>query len=123
MKSYEFYIAGVQFHEAKKVISQLSVGDTLELVPEPSNKFDPNAIAIKASFMSIRPDGSDTREEIMLGYVPKKFSAEVTAFLEVYGTDKVFCDLIEVNPKNKPWEQLKVHIYNIDNEEETDEVA
>lgn len=116
MKSYEFYIAGVQFHEARKVISQLSIGDTLELVPEPSNKFDPNAILIQYH---------DKDSDINLGYVPKKFSAEVTAFLEVYGTDKVFCDLIEVNPKNKPWEQLKVHIYNIDDEdnEYTEEVA
>ena len=94
-----FYIAGVQHHELHEVIEDLKEADELELVCEPDNKFDPNAIRIEW-------DGT------MLGYVPKKFSAEVNAALEV-GRDLV-CTITKLTPSAKPWEQCEVLIHELD---------
>ena len=104
-KSYEFYVAGVQFHQAKNVLGELSEGMELSLIGEPDNKFDPNAIKI---IYDRAAQESKILEEIMLGYVPKKFSAEVSAFMEIH--ENVVCELVKLNPSAKPWEQLKVNI-------------
>lgn len=55
------HIAGIPHHNPD--LSKLKVGDELRLLPEPSNKFDPNAIRVFA-----RPH-SDFPEH--LGYIPK----------------------------------------------------
>ena len=47
-----FYIAGVQHHQMYKILQHLEVGDIFQLVPEPTNKFDPNAIRIEKPRMS-----------------------------------------------------------------------
>lgn len=113
-KAYEFYIAGVQFHKAKEVINNLNMNGLIELIPEPTNEYDSNAIAIKyhqSPFESDNPTGT------MLGYVPRRLSAEITAFIEINGLNNVCCDFIEINKDKKPWEQLKVRIYHIDQDE------
>jgi hypothetical protein len=102
-----FYIAGVQHHELHEVIEDLAEGDELDLICEPENKFDPNAVRIES-------DGT------MLGYVPKKFSAEVSAALEI-GHD-LECCITKLTPTAKPWEQCEVSItqLDIDAEDDTD---
>ena len=98
--THEFFIAGVQFHELKSVINDLSEGDNLTLLPEPSNKFDPNAVRIE-----YLPKDYDS---VMLGFVPKKFSSEVAAMLEV--GKGLQCVLVKLNKSAKTWEQAKVEI-------------
>lgn len=95
-----FFIAGVQFRptEIKKKISELMVGDKLILDPEPTNKFDPNAVRIMITIS----------EDTFLGYVPKKFSSEVSAMIEA-GID-IECIVDEINPKAKAWEMCKVTV-------------
>lgn len=97
----EFFIAGVQFHEAPKVQDKLTEGMHLILRPEPSNKYDPNAIAI------IYNAGGE-EDDTMLGYVPAKFSGEISANLLT--SDNVTCTLTEVNLSAKTWERFKVII-------------
>uniref|UniRef100_A0A6M3L989 Putative HIRAN domain containing protein n=1 Tax=viral metagenome TaxID=1070528 RepID=A0A6M3L989_9ZZZZ len=111
-KSYEFYVAGVQFHQAKTVLGELEEGFLLELKPDPTNKFDPNAIEI----VYYGPE-----EPTMLGFVPKKFSAEVSAFMEIH--ENVVCVLTKLTPAAKPWEQLKVKIGVAEETELEDENA
>lgn len=106
--SYEFFIAGVQHHEYKKCINKLEEGMELGLVPEPNNPYDSNAIKIVTSELD---------NEFMLGYVPKKISAEVSAFL-ILAADPT-CFITEVNPSAKTWEMIKVSIE--DRGEEIDE--
>lgn len=89
-----FYIAGVQFHEMKNVISDLNEGQTLSLVPDPENKFDPNAVCIK-------------HEDTMLGFVPKTFSSEIAAMLELC---ELKCTIEKLNRSASPWEQCRVVI-------------
>lgn len=94
-----FYIAGVQHHQMYVALDDIVEGDNLMLVPEPKNKYDPNAIRIEYA----RHD-----KQVMLGYVPMKFSSEIAAFLEV-GT-RLECVVTEFTAANKPWEQCKVDI-------------
>lgn len=100
--THNFYIAGVQFHELSTVINDLAEGDHLALTPEPSNKFDPNAIKIE--YYGHNPESSS----VMLGYVPKKFSSEVCAMLDVVKESD--CVLVTLNKNAKPWEMAKVEI-------------
>ena len=104
-EKYEFFIAGVQFHQAKTVINELEIGDELEMLPEPSNKFDPNAIKLMYG-------------ETMLGYVPAKFSGSVSAFLET--AEFPLCKLTFIEPRNKTYEQLKCIIKDEEYTEEDD---
>jgi len=101
--THSFYIAGVQFHDLKTVIDVIKEGDHFVLIPDPTNKYDPNAVEIK----HIDKD----YDEIFLGFVPKKFSSEVAAALEI---GKVLeCVLVKLNKAAKPWEQAKVEIREI----------
>lgn len=102
----EFFVAGVQHHDLHKVIGDLEEGDELYLHPEPTNKFDPNAIKIMAN-------------DTMIGYVPKKFSSEVAAALEI--GDELICTITHLDPKAKPWEMCKVVIKELDEVEDEGE--
>jgi len=97
---HAFYIAGVKFHQAKTVLNELDEGITLLMTPEPTNKYDPNAIKIEYLDKEYNP--------IMLGYVPKKISSQVAAALEI-GTE-IECILVKLNKTAKPWEQLEVDL-------------
>ena len=103
--NWTFFIAGVQHHQMHKILDQLSVDDFLVLVPEPSNKYDPNAVRIE----KVRMSG----EDVMCGYVPRKFSAEVSALIEI-GT-LLECKISEFDKAAKPWEQCKVEIREVRN--------
>lgn len=97
--THSFFVAGVKFHQLHTVINKIEEGNYLCLTPEPSNKYDKNAVRIEyATF----------EEQTMLGYVPQKLSAEVAASIEI--GKKVGCRVLELNKKAKPWEMLKVAI-------------
>lgn len=93
--THKFFIAGVRFHELNSVIDEIAEGNKLTLIPEPSNKFDPNAVKIEY-------------QGFMLGYVPKRISSEVVAMIEV--GKEVKCILTELNKNADPWEKVKVEI-------------
>ena len=97
---HTFYIAGVKFHQAKMVMNELEEGISLVMTPEPTNKYDPNAIKIE--FLDKESN------QIMLGYVPKKISSQVSAALEI-GTE-IECILVKLSKTAKPWEQLEVDL-------------
>jgi len=104
----EFYIAGVKFHKLHTIINELKVGNILRLIPEPENPYDPNAVRIE--------DWHDT----MLGYVPKKFSSEISVRFDI---DLNFeCVITELNPGAKPWEQCKVVIRDVNEDDKCDPV-
>ena len=52
-------LAGFKYHEAKKVWTELKVGDPLRLVREPDNPYDANAVRVEWRGMK-------------LGYVPRR---------------------------------------------------
>ena len=100
-KHFEFYVAGVQFHNINDAQEEITEGDELMMIFEPENKYDPNAIALKM--------WSDNLErEVMLGYVPKKINVEVNSFL-VLGKSPV-CKVMAYEPDAPPWNKLKAVI-------------
>lgn len=102
--THKFFIAGVQHHQMHKVLDKLEEDFYLQLVSEPTNKYDPNAIKIVFPIVQ--------EENVMLGYVPKRFSSEVSALIEL---DKTLECVITILGKNaKPWEMCEVEIREIE---------
>ena len=110
-----FFVAGVQFrphHEIDSASKLMDVGDQLGLVPEPENKFDPNAVKIEYN-----TETADGIVSTFLGYVPKKFSSEVSAMLGIGAP--IICTVDEVNPSAKTYEMIKVTVaIPVDEEED-----
>jgi len=103
----QFFIAGVQFRPRQEInvaIKDLKAGDKLILTPEPENKFDPNAVNISRSIT----DDEGITYFIYLGYVPKKFSSEVSAMLDIGAP--IICTVDEVNAAAKTYEMFKVTV-------------
>lgn len=100
-RHFEFYVAGVQFHDISTCENEFSEGSILSMIPEPTNKYDPNAIALR--FHSQVLGGS-----VMIGYVPKKINVEVHSFLTL-GSYPV-CKVLEYNPDAPPWNKVKAVI-------------
>ena len=96
---HSFYIAGVQHHQMHSVLKDLEEGQTLHLVLEPTNKYDPNAVRIE-------------HKGTMLGFVPRKFSSGVTAMVTVGKT--LECVIAALNKTGKPWEMCKVEIREVE---------
>lgn len=110
---YEFYVAGVQHHKLHTCIKEINVGDSLILMPEPTNRFDPNAVRIE--FASLNQG-----TEVMLGYVPSKkgdYASKISAALMI---KSLRCEVLELNPEAKTWEQLKVVIFDEEGAPEED---
>jgi len=103
----QFFIAGVQFRPAAEIAmakKALQVGDQLHLEAEPTNKFDPNAVKI---IFDMTDNGEDATP-LFLGYVPKKFSSEVSALLGIGAP--LTCTVDEVNSAAKTYEMIKVTV-------------
>jgi len=100
----EFFIAGVQHHNMSTVLDLMEVDNHLLLIPEPTNRFDSNAVRIEyATF----------ENAAMCGYVPMKFSAEISGLLEI--EEKLECVIVQLDKTAKPWEQCKVEIRKVEN--------
>lgn len=54
----EFNVAGVTFSDFSKIAHTIKAGDLVEAYPEPTNKYDPNAVALYY-------------KGVMIGYVPR----------------------------------------------------
>ena len=98
----KFYIAGVKFHSYKSILNDITEGDNLMLVPEPTNKFDPNAVQIHFD---------NSAKAAFIGFVPKKFSSEVSAWIEV--GKNLECILIGFSKSASTWEMFRVEGFSI----------
>lgn len=65
MKTFQFEIAGIKFRAADYDRAQVTRGDRLTLRPEPTNKYDPLAIAVY-------------KGEVQIGYVPRTHNRDRT---------------------------------------------
>ena len=77
----EFYVGGIRhvskcFGKDCRSLPKLSGGTQLNLVPEPNNEYDTNAVLVKTI------DGNS------VGYVPRYYSKDVTSFLKTDGNVK-----------------------------------
>jgi hypothetical protein len=63
-KTYEFYVAGMKFHQYSRVKHLIEEGDEVLLIPDPENPYDPHAV--KIMYPKVNSD------LVMLGHVPMK---------------------------------------------------
>ena len=120
LRSWEFFIAGVQHHNSKECIDEMKEGDYLTLTPEPTNKYDSNAVCIEFTHQTIEGsieniDGIEEEigadyDKVMLGYVPAKLSPTITAAII---TSKVTCQVIKLDKQAKSWERIRVKIEEV----------
>ncbi len=99
---FKFYIAGVKFHQYKTILNDITEGDNLQLIPEPTNKSDPNAVQLHFD---------NSTKAAFIGFVPKKFSSEVSGLLEI-GKD-LECVLTTFTKLASTWEMFEVEIREI----------
>lgn len=66
-------VAGVTFEGRQEKIARLSMGDPVQIVPEPDNPYDQNALAVH-----IAHDG----EILHCGYIPREIAKKIAPLLE-----------------------------------------
>jgi len=66
-------VAGVTFEGRQAYIAKLRGNEPCRIVPEPDNKYDPNALAVHVAC-----DGTVYH----VGYIPKELAAEIAKHLE-----------------------------------------
>ena len=101
-----FYIAGVQHHQMHRALDDIVIGDNLMLTRETRPeilKYDPNAVRI---------DYARHDKQVMLGFVPMKFTPQIAGLMEI--GIRLECVVIEFNKTAKPWEQCKVEIREVE---------
>ncbi len=81
---------------------KLKPGKKLELIAEPDNPHDPDAVAIY-------------RKGVHLGYVPGDSNATIAQLLRFGHANVLECRIMQVDKKADPWKQVRVGIYVTDN--------
>src|SRR5260221_10177521 len=93
---YSDFVAGFQYSEGLKMIDKMREGDELDLVREPENVHDENAVAVYW-------------KQNRIGYVPAMDNEIPNTFLLARLLLKSRID--KLNKKAKPWEACKAGIY------------
>jgi hypothetical protein len=107
----QFFIAGVQFRpraEISVAAKELKIGDKLLLVPEPTNKFDPNAVKIVLDYEESVNEDEEKHVSLFLGYVPKKYSSEISGLLSIDAP--LICTVKAVDGNKSTWEMFEVEV-------------
>jgi single-stranded-DNA-specific exonuclease len=77
-------VAGVTFENRQSLISKLKGNEPCRISPEPSNKYDPNAIAIHVAYNG---------EVLHIGYLSKELAAQIAPYLD---GEALMCSIAEI---------------------------
>ena len=88
-------INGMAYYEAGQVLSDLRVGDSLELRREPDNRHDGRAVEV---YWRNRK----------LGYLPRVENAAVAQMADA--GQRLECSVVDVVPSNFPWKAVTVRV-------------
>jgi len=77
-------VAGVTFEGRQEYLAKLCLSDPCQIVPEPENPYDPNALAVH-----IAHEG----EVFHVGFIPRQLAAEIAPHLE---GEKVMAKILEI---------------------------
>jgi hypothetical protein len=92
-----FNIAGFTFYEGAMAFNDLSIGTSLQLVAEPDNRFDKNAVAIYFG-------------DKKLGFIPRTNNREISKVLNA--GHNIFKTIVQrINPTAMPEEQVGVIVF------------
>jgi len=98
MKTFNFKVPVRRPKDWSYDYSCLSVGDTLIIVPEPSNVFDENALRI------------DDLSKQSVGYVPAELAEKITPKLTSNTWSVLGASVAEVNGSSATWVDVYVDI-------------
>jgi hypothetical protein len=87
-------VAGVTFEGRQEWIQSAFVNQPVMIAPEPTNKYDPNALAVYLA--SNDPDGAKH-----VGYIPKEIAAEIAPAIE---GERVIGRVFEVTGGFEKWD-------------------
>jgi hypothetical protein len=89
-------VAGFQYHKGEAVWANLHVGESVSLVREPDNAFDPRAVRI---------DWQGHK----LGYVPRVDNAAVSHLLD--NGQGVSAKIVSLSESDNPWDRIDFAVY------------
>jgi hypothetical protein len=89
-------LAGFQFHEGKALWSRMQVGDSLTLVREQNNAYDPRAVRVEW-------------QGYKLGYVPRKENEAVARQLD--RGSKLEARIVRLQKHRDPWKRIEFEVF------------
>ena len=89
-------LAGFRYYEGKRLWSEMKVGDALQLVREPENSYDPNAVRV------------EWRGE-KLGYLPRADNAALARFMD--RGSKAEARITRLKKSRNPWQRMEFEVY------------
>lgn len=89
-------LAGYQYHAAGVLWDQLKVGDTLQLVREPNNPHDRNAVRVEWRGQQ-------------LGYLPRAENQAIAAELD--SGSKVEARISRLREAKNPWQRVLIDVF------------
>jgi len=89
-------LAGFQYYEGKALWEMMRVGDALQLVREPRNPHDANAVRI------------EWRGE-MLGYLPRRENTDVARQMDLGAPVKA--RVVRLTDARNPWHRVRFEVY------------
>ena len=91
------YIAGLQYYEVLEVWKELEIGNTLDLTPEPDNRYDKHAIIV--SYKGKK-----------LGYLPRSQNRDVSKILQA-GYDAYEARIQSLYSQNPMYERIEICLH------------
>ena len=91
------FVRGFYYYEGDELLPRMRQGDALQLVREPQNAFDSNAIALHY-------------QNHKIGFIPRE-SNDVISKLMDDGALQVKAEITRVQPDAGSWEQVQIAVY------------
>lgn len=89
-------LAGFRYYEGKQLWDEMKVGDPLQLVREPDNTHDPNAVRVEW-------------QGHKLGYVPRADNAALARFMD--RGSKAEARITRLKKSRNPWQRMEFEVY------------
>ncbi len=89
-------LAGFSYYEGKKLWSEMKVGDALQLVREPDNSYDANAVRVEW-------------QGHKLGYVPRADNEALARFMD--RGSKAGARITRLKKSRNPWQRMEFEVY------------
>lgn len=89
-------LAGFRYYEGKRLWSEMKVGDPLELVREPDNPHDANAVRVEWRGHK-------------LGYVPRADNEALARFMD--RGSKAGARITRLKKSRNPWQRIEFEVY------------
>lgn len=88
-------LAGFRYYEGKRLWSEMKVGDTLQLVREPDNSYDANAVRVEW-------------QGHKLGYVPRADNEALARFMD--RGSKAEARITRLKKSRNPWQRMEFEV-------------